>query len=171
MSSARPGNPVPSAIAATVAALVLSYVVAAGLMPDAKSAAGGAQAAPRGTPPGLALSQAPELRARPALFRAAPAIAQPAPTTTTPQPAAMPEATPADAAPATSATAPPSTTATTAPSTTSAPTTPAQSAPAAPPASSTKPKPRRTPTLSAQPTKPAKPDFDEASPGGFDSSG
>jgi hypothetical protein len=161
MSSARLGNAVSGAIAATVVALGLSYVVTAGLMPSAQPAAGGAPV-PKGTAPGLALTHAPELRARPALFRAAPAIAQPAPSTAMATgPAAAPAATRATAAPSSSP-----------PATTPAPTTPAQSNSAAPAGSEPAAAPAKPkPTLSAQPTKPSKPDFDEAAPGGFDSSG
>ena len=165
MSSARLGNVVSGAIAATVVALGLSYVVTAGLMPSAQPAAGGAPA-PKGTAPGLALTRAPELRARPALFRAAPAIAQPAPSTAMATgPAEDPPAPPATAEPSTSAPAPTGT----APSTTPAPAVPDQSEPAAAPAA--KPKPKAKPTLSVQPATPSRPDFDETAPGGFDSSG
>lgn len=169
MSTARLGNPVSAAVAATVVALGLSYVVTAGLMPSAQPAAGGAPA-PKGTAPGLALTRAPELRARPALFRAAPAIAQPAPSTAMGTgPAEEAPATPATAEPPTNASAPTGT----APSTTPASALPAQGDPAAPAQSKppAAPADKPKPTLGAQPAKPSRPDFDETAPGGFDSSG
>jgi hypothetical protein len=161
MSSARLGNALSGAVAATVVALGLSYVVTAGLMPSAQPGAGGAPV-PKGTAPGLALTHAPELRARPALFRAAPVIAQPAPATAmAAEPAARPAATQATAEPSTSAPA----------------TTPAQSNSAAPAGSNpaaappAEPQPKAKPSLSARPAKPSRPDFDETAPGGFDSAG
>jgi hypothetical protein len=55
------------------------------------------------------------------------------------------------------------------PAMTPAPVTPVQAAPAPRPAPRPAPKPR--PKLTAKPTEPARPDFDQSSPGGFDNSG
>jgi hypothetical protein len=164
MSTARPSTAILGAVVATVVALWLSYAVAAGLM----QAGGGAGDTPRApseaAPIGLALTPAPELRVRPALLKRAAASAAATTAPRAPATAAAPAKTePASTAPAMSTPEP--VTHAPSPAATPAPAAPVQPAPVARPA----PKPK--PTLAAQPKQPAAPDFDEASPSGFDNAG
>jgi hypothetical protein len=170
MSEARPSTAIVGAVIATVIALWLSYAVAAGLMQGGRRASGAPQS-PGAAPVGLALTPVPELRMRPALHKraaAARAIAQPAPP---PSARAAAQATPSkEGAPAQAP--PPAMSAPPAPATTTpAPQSPVNQAPAATPTPTPKIAPKPRPTLAAHPSKPARPDFDESSPSGFDTSG
>jgi hypothetical protein len=170
MSEARPGTAIVGAVVATVLALWLSYAVAAGLMQGAPGPSGAPQSL-GAAPVGLTLTPVPELRMRPALHKRAAearAIAQPAPprsvrAATSARPAK--EGAPAQAPPP-AMSAPP------APATTTpAPQSPVTQAPAATPTPTPKVAPKPRPTLAAHPIKPARPDFDESAPSGFDTSG
>jgi hypothetical protein len=170
MSAARPGTAILGAVVATVVALWLSYAVAAGLMQAGGGAADTPRAPSEAAPFGLALTPAPELRVRPALLKraAASAAAATAPRAPAPAPAPAPAAAPAKTEPANTAhsmSTPEPMTHAPSPAATPAPAAPVQPAPVARPA----PKPK--PTLAAQPKQPAAPDFDEASPSGFDNAG
>jgi hypothetical protein len=165
MSAARPGTAILGAIAATLFALWLSYAVAAGLLQSARPASGAAQT-PQAAPIGLALTPAPELRMRPALGKhAAEARTIARPVASAPAPARA-TAPPAKSAPPPAAMSAPSPAATT-----PAPDPPAQQAPPPKPTPTPKPAARPRPTPAARPTKPASPDFDDASPSGFDTAG
>jgi hypothetical protein len=165
MSAARPSTAILGAIAATLFALWLSYAVAAGLLQSARPASGAAQT-PQAAPIGLALTPAPELRMRPALGKhAAEARTIARPVASAPAPARA-TAPPAKSAPPPAAMSAPSPAATT-----PAPDPPAQQAPPPKPTPTPKPAARPRPTPAARPTKPASPDFDDASPSGFDTAG
>jgi hypothetical protein len=165
MSAARPGTAILGAIAATLFALWLSYAVAAGLLQSARPASGAAQT-PQAAPIGLALTPAPELRMRPALGKhAAEARTIARPVASAPAPARA-TAPPAKSAPPPAAMSAPSPAATT-----PAPDPPAQQAPPPKPTPTPKPAARPRPTPAARPTKPTSPDFDDASPSGFDTAG
>jgi hypothetical protein len=172
MSTARPGTAILGAIAATLFALWLSYAVAAGLLQSARPASDATQT-PQAAPIGLALTPAPELRIRPALGEHAAearTIARPVASAPAPGRATAPPAKSAPPPAATSAPPPAAMSAPPAPAaTTPAPDPPAQQAP--PPKSTPKPAARPRPTPAARPTKPASPDFDDASPSGFDTAG
>ena len=169
MSAARPGTAIIGAITATVLALWLSYAVAAALMQSGHPASGAASPA-EAAPVGIVLTPVPELRLRAELRRHAAetrVIEQPGPPVSAPTP-------PAHRAPAPRAMSAPPTPVTTTP----APTPPAQAPTPKPTVTSTptptptpKPATKPRPTPTAQPTKPARPDFDDSSPSGFDTSG
>jgi hypothetical protein len=170
MSTNRPSRALLWAILGAVVGLWAGYAVVAGVSKGSpQPASHGAAVAAAATPVGFALSKAPALQVRRKVMRhkrvhrravhrravhrrvrhkrvvrRAPArrVVAPAP--------------PAMSIPAT-------------PAVTPAPVTPVQAAPAPRPAPRPAPKPR--PKLTAKPTKPARPDFDQSSPGGFDNSG
>jgi hypothetical protein len=165
MSTNRPSRALLWAILGVVVGLWAGYAVVAGVSKGSpQRASHGAAVAAAATPVGFALSKAPALQLRRKVMRhkrvhrravhrrvrhkrvvrRAPArrVVAPAP--------------PAMSIPAT-------------PAATPAPVTPVQAAPAPRPAPRPAPKPR--PRLTAKPTEPARPDFDQSSPGGFDNSG
>jgi hypothetical protein len=162
MSEARPGMAIVGAVLATVLALWLSYAVAAGLMQGTSGPSGSRQFL-GAAPVGLTLTPVPELRMRPALHKRAAkarAIARPA---RPPSARAAAQSPPARGGAPVRASAPAISAPPTPATTTPAPQSPVNQAPAA------TPKPQ--PPLAAHPSKPARPDFDESSPSGFDTSG
>ena len=147
--------------------LWISFAVVAGMTQStAPRHAAHARPLPKAAPVGLALSAAPALHVRPAVFGSAPAVVVAAP-----RPTHHHRAAPKPAAPAPATTAPLSTapqtpiTSPVTPTTTAAPTIPAQQAPAPQPAR------KAHPTLVAKPKPSSGGGFDESAPSGFDNSG
>ena len=147
-------------IAAAVLSLWLGFAVAAGVDNPAPSPPASAPAGHEAAPTRLVLRTAPALRVRPALLEHA-AAAPTAPRAAMREPTAPPKTTEPQ-----TPTSVPEPRVATPPAATPQPTpTTVQPVRSSPPA----PKPR--PTTVTAPKQPAKPDFDESAPGGFDTSG
>jgi hypothetical protein len=162
VSSQRPQRVLLWAIPVAVLSLWVSFAVVAGATRNSPRSAAHAQPAqPMGeaAPIGLALSPAPALRVRSAVLAASAPQATGRRAQHTHRARARATEPPAPAAPAAAMSAPE------APAATPAPTNAVQPTPSPRPAA----KPR--PTITAEPKRPSRPDFDQSQPDGFDTSG